>query len=90
MKTQPKGHFSHSLNQLLKRYTLSEQDLKTLNAMDENKIVSLAYTDYGGFDEKTGNYYAEERDINYKLKVDYLKDEAGGVETLIMLPVTIS
>ena len=90
MKTSPKNHFSRSLNQILKRYRLSETELQQLDAVDTDRIVSLAYTDYGGFDAQTGMYYAEERPVNYKWKLDYVKDEAGKVETLIMLPVTIS
>ena len=90
MKTSPKNHFSRSLNQILKRYRLSKTELQQLDAVDTDRIVSLAYTDYGGFDAQTGMYYAEERQVNYKLKLDYVKDEAGKVETLIMLPVTIS
>ena len=42
MKTSPKNHFSRSLNQILKRYRLSETELQQLDAVDTDRIVSLA------------------------------------------------
>jgi len=87
MKTSANSHFSQSLNVLLKRYSLSEHELLKLRTIDESKIVSLAYTETGGFDISDGAFYAEERDVNYKLKIDYLINGSDRKQTLILLPV---
>ena len=87
MNTQVKGHFAHSLSNLIKRYSLSDRDLKKLQNIEDDQIVSLAYTDYGGFDFKTGVFYAEEREINYKVKIKYLINTTGELKMMILLPV---
>ncbi|PHR97373.1 MAG: hypothetical protein COA80_07740 [Leeuwenhoekiella sp.] len=87
MKASANSHFSQSLNTLLKRYSLSDHELSKLRTIDESKIVSLAYTETGGFDIRDGAFYAEEREINYKLKIDYLMDDSDAKQTLILLPV---
>ena len=88
MKTSANSHFSQSLNTLLKRYSLSEHELLKLRTIDESKIVSLAYTETGGFDIHDGSFYSEEREINYKLKIDYLMNGSDRKQTLILLPVS--
>lgn len=86
MKANAHNHFSQSLNKLLKRYKLSQNELAKIERIEASKILSLAYTDDGGFDFNDGSYYTEDRDVNYKLKIDYLSNE-NDQKTLILLPV---
>ena len=87
MKAATHNHFAQSLNALLKRYSLSEAALSALKEIDEDAILSLAYTDSGGFDLHSGTYYPEEREINYKVKIDYLAHGSENKKTLVLLPV---
>ncbi len=87
MKADAHNHFSRSLNKLLKRYKLSQSELAKIERIEASKIVSLAYTDDGGFDFNDGSYYKEDRNVNYKLKIDYLSNESDQAKTLILLPV---
>ncbi len=89
MKKTTHDHFAQSLNRLLKRYRLSNHELSALEQIDASKILSLAYTDTGGFDTQNGTFYSEDRKVNYKLKIDYLAEDSNQKQTLILLPVSI-
>ncbi|MFD2828159.1 hypothetical protein ACFSYG_16900 [Leeuwenhoekiella polynyae] len=82
------NHFLKTLNTLLKRYKFSNQELESLQKVKKTEIISLAYTNDGGFDLKTGDYHDEDHPVNYKLRIYYKDPQKNSTKMLVLLPST--
>ena len=60
------------IHRFLKRKNcLSPDDAALLQIIRNCAVIDFSYTDAGGFDKQTGNYYPEEREVNYKIRIKY-------------------
>ena len=80
------NHFFKTLNTLLKRYKFSNEELDSLQKVKKTEIISLAYTNDGGFDFNTGAYHDEEHSVNYKLRIYYKDASNKATKMLVLLP----
>ena len=82
------NHFFKTLNTLLNRYKLSNKELVNLQKVKKAEIISLAYTNDGGFDLETGDYHDEDHPVNYKLRIYYKDPLKKTTKMLVLLPST--
>ncbi|WP_417885915.1 hypothetical protein [Zunongwangia sp.] len=59
------------LQRIKDHFDLSKLDLQILDKLLDYEIYSICCTTDGGFDRVTGEFYCEERMINYKIKIIY-------------------
>lgn len=80
------NYFFKTLNILLKRYKFSDEELASLQKVKKTEIISLAYTNDGGFDLETGDYHDEDHPVNYKLRIYYRDLHKKITKMLVLLP----
>ncbi|MDN3595273.1 hypothetical protein [Zunongwangia endophytica] len=72
------------LQQLKDRYDLSALDLEVLRKVQKYQIKSICCTTDGGFDKETGEFYTEERTLNYKVKIVYQKEPNSKLDIVLL------
>ena len=77
-----KPTLASALKRLRKTYNLSERQIMPLRRLFDLDITSVAYTIDGGFDPKTGDYYSENRGVNYKIRVKYYEGKDDATEKM--------
>ena len=75
MNFSNENHFLKTLNDLQKRHPFSHKENQELDFIKTTSIVSLSYTDEGGFDIKKGDFSTTGTAGTYKIKVNYIHPE---------------
>lgn len=72
------------LVKIIENYKLNKNDLIKLKRIKNHIITSVAYTAYGGFNKRNGEFYVEDRKINYRLRIKY-RPRNGTREKILLL-----
>lgn len=63
------------LRRLKERFYFSYDEIRHLNSIEKFTIISVAFTENGGFDRDTGEFHEEDTELNFKIRIKYfLKD----------------
>ncbi len=80
------NHFHKALNQILNRYSLTQTELKKTNLLSNTVIISIAFTEDGGFDKESGEFCSEVLPDTYKLRIYYLPKDGENKQMLVLVP----
>ncbi|WBL22972.1 hypothetical protein [Zunongwangia sp. HRR-M8] len=72
------------LKQLKEKYDFNNLDLQILKKVQNYQIKSICCTTDGGFDKNTGEFYTEERTLNFKIKIVYQRTPNSTLETVLL------
>lgn len=75
------------LRKLVRHYKLDTRDALKLRRLFNCRIISIAYTASGGFDSSNGEFYANEREVNYQLRIKYKIPKIDKEEFLLLRKV---
>ncbi|MFI8378314.1 hypothetical protein [Leeuwenhoekiella sp. NPDC079379] len=90
MQLSNQNHYHKTLKDLLERYKFSEAELEKIALLNTTTILSLAYTDNGGFRKRDGSFTDLESSETYKLRVYYFDIKASKSRMMLLLPNTSS
>ncbi|WP_028375441.1 hypothetical protein [Leeuwenhoekiella sp. MAR_2009_132] len=82
------NHYHKTLNDLLERYTCTEAELDKIALLNTATILSLSYTDNGGFKKCDGEFTDLESSETFKLRVYYFDVKASKSRMMLLLPNT--
>jgi len=87
MKAKDSIHVVRCLNRLKEKYKLSTKELKQLKDLEECEVSSISFTENGGFDRRNGEFYSEDRECNYKIRIKYREKDTDPEKILVLMPV---
>jgi len=89
MNFSNENHFLNTIDDLRRRHQFSENELQKLEHLKTTPILSLAYTNVGGFDLKNGSFSNEGQTGTYKLKISYLSSKNAQQKVTGFIPNTV-
>ncbi|CAL66647.1 hypothetical protein [Christiangramia forsetii] len=87
MKAKDSIHVARCLNRLKEKYKLNATEVKQLKDLEECEVTSIAFTENGGFDRRNGEFYPEDRECNYKIRIKYREKDTDPEKILVLMPV---